>query len=507
MSNHQIVNSLYNIEAFQPCNMKNILLLALLCLIYCCNSSELSSEQLNKQITLYAKDNVVSAAELAGLERTILANKEAAVCRPFLNGEDIDKEAVKAYILAQQEGIMIEATTAASESSSTVSSKASYQVYIENSASMDGYVDGLTGFKNDVYELVSDIQSPLREIAADLELYYVNSKVIPFDEDIESFVKKLNPKTFRARGGDRSTTDLSNIIGDILKQVEDNKVGVLISDGVFSPGKGKDPIQFLVNQRIGIKNELEKALSKNRALSAVVLKMQSNFKGTYFDKENNRIPLNDKRPYYIWILGHQQHIQQLLEELNVSEFSEYQHQHIFTSRKIQADYRISTEYRIGSFTFDRTSPLNSIQEAEPSDRTGEKGKFRFSIAVDLKPFGLDESFIQDATNYRISNNDYTIDIQEISRDDLRKNARLEDYTHFLLLETERIAKETLEIELLKSFPAWVEASSSVDDSLQEGAELNKTFGLQYMVEGFANAFDAASEDKEAHFKITINIEK
>ena len=30
------------------------------------------------------------------------------------------------------------------------------------------------------------------------------------------FIEKLEPNTFRARGGNRQTTDLSNIIGDIL---------------------------------------------------------------------------------------------------------------------------------------------------------------------------------------------------------------------------------------------------------------------------------------------------
>ena len=66
-----------------------------------------------------------------------------------------------------------------------------YNVYIENSASMDGYVNGdQTGFKNDVYDLLSTIQSPLRNIAGSLNLFYINSRVIPFEEDVENFIQK-----------------------------------------------------------------------------------------------------------------------------------------------------------------------------------------------------------------------------------------------------------------------------------------------------------------------------
>ena len=107
---------------------------------------------------------------------------------------------------------------------------------------MDGYVNGLTGFKNDVYDFLSDLKSPLRKITNSLKLYYINSKPIPFTDDVEDFIKKLNPTTFVQRGGDRGQTDLSNIFGDILaRNNSSNTVNVLISDCVFSPGRGKKP--------------------------------------------------------------------------------------------------------------------------------------------------------------------------------------------------------------------------------------------------------------------------
>ena len=65
------------------------------------------------------------------------------------------------------------------------------KVFVENSGSMDGYVKGATDFENAVYSYLSDLQLADLGVKNDsissknsMELYYINSKVLPFAPDV-----------------------------------------------------------------------------------------------------------------------------------------------------------------------------------------------------------------------------------------------------------------------------------------------------------------------------------
>ncbi|MDR3251423.1 MAG: hypothetical protein LBT42_07175 [Tannerella sp.] len=80
-------------------------------------------------------------------------------------------------------------------------------VYIENSGSMDGYVRGVTEFEQAVYNYLSDIK--ISGVADSLNLFYINSKVIPQGSGsdiavIEDFILKLEPSSFSQKGGGES---------------------------------------------------------------------------------------------------------------------------------------------------------------------------------------------------------------------------------------------------------------------------------------------------------------
>lgn len=118
------------------------------------------------------------------------------------------------------------------------------KVYVENSGSMDGYVKGVTDFENAVYSYLSDLQladlgqKDSASFKNRLELNYINSEVLTHKSDVEEFIKKLEPKTFRMRGGNRNTSDISDILEKILERMESpNDISILISDCIFSPGK------------------------------------------------------------------------------------------------------------------------------------------------------------------------------------------------------------------------------------------------------------------------------
>lgn len=111
-------------------------------------------------------------------------------------------------------------------------------VYIENSGSMDGYVKGQTEFEHIVYNYLVDLKQI--RVAKALNLNYINSSILPQQDDINDFIEKLEPSSFQKKGGNRGTSDIALMIKDILAATNDSTVSIFISDCIFSPGRGVD---------------------------------------------------------------------------------------------------------------------------------------------------------------------------------------------------------------------------------------------------------------------------
>lgn len=380
-------------------------------------------------------------------------------------------------------------------------------VYLENSASMDGYVTGVTEFETAIYNLLGDFK--ISNLCDSLNLHYINNS-IPFSKknalpaDIQDFIEKLEPSTFRLKGGDRSVSDLKNIINTVLNTVNDQNAALLISDFVFSPGKNVNAQDYLNSQGVGIKIDFAEKI-KEFDLSAVIIQLESNFEGTYYDKSNKPIPFKGKRPYYIWIFGSNHQISSILDKKILDNIKGgYLNRLVLQSEREQSQptYKILSSPKIGDFS--RTE-LNKkiIADASLSMGNQNKGLFGFNIAVDFSKNIQDPSYFLDTTNYILSNPNYQLEVQSITNNN---DASLLGFTHILKLKTSDLRSETLEIQVVGQTPNWVYSSSSIDDSniLNEIPEQQKTFGLQYLIEGVSDAFyPKSSSNAITTFTITI----
>lgn len=482
--------------------------LAILLLLFISSCS--SDSALEKSIHQYAKDQEISAVEWSRLTKLIQANTTKYTKEGLMVDGEIQIEKLKTYIATIAGNDLIIKATEDSENSREDLSPSSnaYSVFIENSASIDGYVKGISSFKNTIYQFLSDIKSPLRNITDELNLYYVNSKAIPFTDNTKEFIEQLDPRTFRKRGGDRSQTDVSNILDTILMRSNRSAVNILITDGVFSPGTKIEPTEYLVNQSIGIKNVFEKQLTRNRDLTTVVIKMNSTFDGIYYDYTNKKHNLSTaNRPYYIWMMGRSSAMENLLTKIDIKELNGMESVHYFSSKNHRPTYRVLFKKRIGELQRDREDPLHTIQGAKKESRGEGAGFFQFALAVDLSAFGLDESYLSNSNNYRLSNTDYQIFVEAIPEAEQRQDKTLEGATHYFILKTEDIKNEALEIELMRTLPAWVENSTSMDDRSPTGDEFRKTFGLKYMVNGVAKAYEAANGGNAPFFNLKVNVKQ
>ena len=174
-------------------------------------------------------------------------------------------------------------------------------VYLENSGSMNGYVDnGKTMFQQDVYNYLSDVN--ISQIPSEMNLFFINSQIIPRDNVLSDFINKLNPSSFRTAGGRTGTTDMSDIFKMILEKTANDTVSIFISDCIFSPGNVTSPEAYLTNQQIGIKESVAKYVSVHPSFGIMVYQLYSNFDGKYYDYRNTSHRYKGERPYYIWVM-------------------------------------------------------------------------------------------------------------------------------------------------------------------------------------------------------------
>ena len=150
-----------------------------------------------------------------------------------------------------------------------------------------------SNLKDAVFDYVSD----LKRLASSCSLYYINSKVIPFNGDLNTYIKNLTPQSFANAGGNRSNTDLRQIFNTIVKANGKHTVSVFVSDCILDIPQ--NAINFLGNYQVSIKNTFNEALTENPNLGVEIIKLDSKFDGFWYCGHNKELLRDVKRPYYI----------------------------------------------------------------------------------------------------------------------------------------------------------------------------------------------------------------
>lgn len=387
------------------------------------------------------------------------------------------------------------------------------KVYVENSGSMYGYVKGTTDFENAVYSYLSDIQlADLGEKVANsaknvLELNYINSKVIKHTPDIEEFIKKLEPAEFRLRGGNMGTSDMSDILKTILSQITDNEIAIFVSDCILSPGSKyqtrDNADEYLVSNSIGVKNNFYGKISECQDFSVVVLRLISQFNGTYYNKFDEKTTINANRPYYIWLMGNRSNLKKVMNEVGVDKIKGSGVQNIYmASKPIKSlSYGILPQQSIGNFKPDPANTKTSVLKAKPV-KTGGNTSFQLAIGVDFSELLLPDEYLTNPDNYSVSNMAYELEIV--------KNKNLQSsYTHIIKLNLTApiISKGTVKITLNNSMPTWVEKyTDEVGLDINAEGAMEKTYGLKYLIGGVYEAYASNKEQENNHGVITVNIQ-
>ena len=329
------------------------------------------------------------------------------------------------------------------------------KVYVENSGSMDAYMCPGSNLKDAVFDYVSD----LKKYTTSCSLYYINSQIIPYNGGLESYIKDLTPSAFASAGGNRSNTDLRDIIARILKAHTSNTVSIFVSDCILDiPESATD---YFGNCQISIKNTFNDALSRNKYLGVEIIQLESKFEGTWYCGNNSEYLNNVKRPYYIWIIGDQRILAELNKKVDINDIIGGIKNYCAYAPAQQIPFNINK----------KTYAVNHSKTIHPQ------------ILVDLRSSLQSEQLICNTANYKSSNPTIT------SITTVRKIEATSSYSHLVELaiqnpETQKSETITFAYPII---PNWVESSND-STGVDVKKNIDKTTGILYLIKGVAEAY-------------------
>lgn len=268
-----------------------------------------------------------------------------------------------------------------------------FDVFVESSASMDGYVTGNTKFKTTLHRLIGQVVADVLVDDKSISLNYINSETKKQTSNTKAFTQALSPASFSAAGGDRANSDIIEIINTVVKATHSGGVTMFVSDCVYSPEPSVDINNALKKQQTDMLNILKNKSKRDKSFGVLLYRLISDFHGIYYTKTNRHINCNGPRPYFVWFFGDEsilakvhESIEKIIEEENAN-------------------------YIIGIPGY-KYIPYKTIKSDHAyhylSAKSREDSIFTFSFYADLKPLPLGEEYITNTKNYSYGKNKYSI---------------------------------------------------------------------------------------------------
>ena len=343
------------------------------------------------------------------------------------------------------------------------------KVYVENSGSMDAYMCAGSNLKDAVYDYVSD----LKRLTTSCSLYYINSKVIPYNGELNSYIKDLTPESFAKDGGNHANTDLRQIVDTILKANGKQTVSVFVSDCILDIPQ--NAINFLGNCQVSIKNTFNEALAENPNLGVEIIKLESKFEGFWFCGHNRELLKDVKRPYYIWVIGDQRYL---------ADFN----------KKVPVENIIGGIKEYCAYAAPQKIPFDITKSTYV---TNHSGKINVDVLINLRGSLQSGTMCKNTALYKSANPaQVTVaSVNEITDASSR-------YSHVVTLEIKN--PETLRSETLTfSYPYLATWVSNSDDTTGTNVKenLDRTTGLMALIKGVAEAYKNSTTYGSVSFEI------
>ncbi len=367
-----------------------------------------------------------------------------------------------------------------------------FNVFVESSASMDGYVVGNSEFKTTLYRLIGQVEADVLSNPQGLSLNYINSITFNKKQSRKQFTDGLSPSSFSAAGGDRANSDIIDIIENVVKSTSNGEVSMFVSDCVYSPQAAEDLDKALAKQQTDMLNILKNKAKSNPQFSVLVYRFISSFDGIYYTKTNGKINVSKgKRPYFVWFFGDESILASVSTCISTITFED------------QADYVVG----IPPYKY---LPYKAMGVDHPyhylNPQTNGDGIKPITFIADMSYLPLSQEYILDTSNYVCGGKNYSIKKIEACKGKEEEGK----YKYTLWMRGNKnssLPTTTVKVALksmLQKTPAWVSAFDDPTGTDYENGykpDKQRTFGLGSLISGVQEYYNSPDY---ITFKILIN---
>lgn len=372
----------------------------------------------------------------------------------------------------------------------------SVDFYMENSASMDGYVTGRTSFKDVLGKMMVSAKGLCRSVSFN----FINDSVYKIAESPVVFIQNMDAAKIKV--GNVGSTDINLIFRNLLRNTRKNKIAVLFSDCIYSV---KNVTSELDNAKNATTDAFLDAIKANPDLATVVMQLKSEFSGIYYDRYDRPLACDKMRPYYVVMVGDKAALKTLCDGMKLAQMPGMLHSCGFSTDSWTLDESTACTIISDYTNAHRIKKSKNGLDIDEIKLDRESSKLRFAVGIDMQGLLADEAYLCDVANYEVSPSDYKV-LQVIRTSDAAKSdfshTPMQPYAVQLEVPVGHFANN-LTLSLKNNIPAWVKKANVRDDA-GFVPQPTQSFAIEQMVEGIFNAYDIADN---RIFKLEFNIKK
>ena len=382
--------------------------------------------------------------------------------------------------------------------------------FLETSASMKGYMDGDTEFKNTVNNFLEELHHTCKppETDSGLQIYLITDTPRRYDSSPIQFIRDLAAN--RIKFGKSSL--IHDIFIEIEKLTDPNELSVLVTDCILSyPHDEIVSSQNRAINRTNMKSFLKPQVTaairgiKSKGFCTAVFKQSSKFHGDYYSYQDHIRKLDgDLRPYYIWVVGNRRNLESFIDKLEKEKWFKPEHQLLFgfNSREYLHYHLFYGAGKSGEWM----SHKNNLEEVEITEN--EPVEFLIGLDLTFLPNSI-QNTVYLKRNIKIKTTRAVeaacVDISDRFNYEGKEKESAYKYSHFIKTEITTMSTDTATITIYLPYIAdpWYQELNIMDDS--KTADITgKTFGIKHFIDGVNNAYYAANSK---FFKVKVTLKK
>lgn len=361
------------------------------------------------------------------------------------------------------------------------------KVYLENSGSLWGYVNGThREYGNFLHDLISSATSS-KLVKDSAQLFFINTVVTPVPGDAVTHIDHLKKEQFSA-----PTSQMIDMLGMIVDAHQPGDVSVFVSDCIFTSGSSLTT----ENLSTGIKDKMMAFKNKGEN-SVLVYALPASFNGKYYSPKLGGQKYDGERPLYVWMLGDTKALARIVHELNVEKLNGVQQNGFQEFAAVQTNNELSFSVDkslkgLGSYGLVK-GDKHAIKKARPAD--GRRAGFELPLVVNLSALPFSDAFLQDVSNYTTSSEAF-----EVARVEPTSNGLYKLTLCLANPNAPGVPKGKVTISVKRPSCSWIDVVSDTDG----GAPVEgRTFGVQHMLNGLQSAYEQGNADVA---KFTLDIQ-